>query len=153
MLKHPQVGSLSTTFACRPKWSMRGSLSKPLRSNSDGILDTDPSRAYDALGAPCPDGGHGWRWFVGCVWWLLEGTSGIFSGGASGIEDAMPRCYGTAPKFSIGKTLIGARGLGQGNMQRIFPWKNGGLSISFTAQVKDPLAENPGPQYLVPSTM
>lgn len=66
-----------------PKWSMRGSLSKPLRSNSDGMLDTDPSRAYDA-------------------------------------------CYGTAPKFSIGKTLIG---------------------------VKDPLADNPGPHYLVPSTM
>eukprot|EP00438_Fugacium_kawagutii_P004721 Skav217801 [mRNA] locus=scaffold1782:474961:478996:- [translate_table: standard] len=35
----------------RPKWSMRGSLSKPLRSNSDGMLDTDPSKAYDASGS------------------------------------------------------------------------------------------------------
>lgn len=67
----------------RPKWSFRPSLTKPLRSNSDGMLDTDPSKAYDA-------------------------------------------CYGSAPKFSIGKTLIGA---------------------------KDPLADNPGPHYLVPSTM
>eukprot|EP00913_Durusdinium_trenchii_P019053 g17907.t1 len=66
-----------------PKWSFRPSLTKPLRSNSDGMLDTDPSKAYDA-------------------------------------------CYGSAPKFSIGKTLIGA---------------------------KDPLADNPGPHYLVPSTM
>lgn len=80
---------------------MRGSLSKPLRSNSDGMLDTDASRAYDALGAPVGlDGGHGWRLFVGCSWWLLEGdaifghhgsspslkrTTGIFSGGAFGI--------------------------------------------------------------------
>ncbi|CAE7745138.1 unnamed protein product [Symbiodinium sp. CCMP2456] len=66
-----------------PRWSMRGSLSKPLRANSDGMLPTDPARAYDA-------------------------------------------CYNTAPKFTIGKSLIGAA---------------------------DPLANNPGPQYLVPSTM
>eukprot|EP00439_Symbiodinium_sp_Y106_P040411 s901_g4.t4 len=66
-----------------PRWSMRGSLSKPLRANSDGMLPTDPAKAYDA-------------------------------------------CYNTAPKFTIGKSLIGAA---------------------------DPLANNPGPQYLVPSTM
>ncbi|CAE7749301.1 unnamed protein product [Symbiodinium pilosum] len=66
-----------------PKWSIRGSLSKPLRANSDGMLPTDAAKAYDA-------------------------------------------CYNTAPKFTIGKSLIGAA---------------------------DPLANNPGPQYLVPSTM
>lgn len=43
---HPFVTAL------RPKWSMRGSLSKPLRSNSDGMLDTDASKAYDASGSP-----------------------------------------------------------------------------------------------------
>ncbi|CAE7564632.1 unnamed protein product [Symbiodinium sp. CCMP2592] len=48
-----------------------------------GMLPTDPAKAYDA-------------------------------------------CYNTAPKFTIGKSLIGAA---------------------------DPLANNPGPQYLVPSTM
>mmetsp|Transcript_119768 Transcript_119768/g.284560 ORF Transcript_119768/g.284560 Transcript_119768/m.284560 type:complete len:299 (-) Transcript_119768:42-938(-) len=66
-----------------PRWSMRGSLSKPPRANSDGMLPKDPAKAYDA-------------------------------------------CYNTAPKFTIGKSLIGAA---------------------------DPLANNPGPQYLVPSTM
>ncbi|CAJ1405202.1 unnamed protein product [Effrenium voratum] len=66
-----------------PKWSFRGSLSKPLRMNSDGMLDTNVAKAYDA-------------------------------------------CYNSAPKVTFGKTLIG---------------------------VKDPLADNPGPQYLVPSTM
>lgn len=32
----------------RPHWSIRGSLAKPLRSNSDGMLDTEPQKAFDA---------------------------------------------------------------------------------------------------------
>lgn len=31
-----------------PRYSMRPSLSKPLRTNSDGVLDTDPVKAFDA---------------------------------------------------------------------------------------------------------
>lgn len=90
---------------------MRGSLSKPLRSNSDGMLDTDASRAYDALGAPVGLDGRSWLALVALVRGMrlvvvLEGTA-IF--GHHGSSPAATRCYGTAPKFSIGKTLIGAR--------------------------------------------
>ena len=54
-------------------------------------------------------------------------------------------CYNTAPKFTIGKSLIGVRSLRASGAS----W----LCRIRSDEAADPLANNPGPQYLVPSTM
>lgn len=134
-------------------------------------------------------------WTKKCQWYGHFGVHGLGQSGSIGNHDntllySLPdilrlynkikvfwfqsgsthRCYGTAPKFSIGKTLIGVgdlRNIPAVRYRQPSPASNYNTSevglvvtppghegvFPSKVEVKDPLADNPGPHYLVPSTM